>query len=234
MNMKKNIFLLFCFFVFHSLVLAEDTILTAASFFQSVSEFYGTITDYEADVGIVAGSSSMQARVSFKRPNLLRMDFSNPETQVILFNGNKLTIYLPGSSAVLTQVVSSEADASTGATLATPQGLTLMSRYYSVSYLQDRVPVQLDDEETVENSSAELVVKLFLTRKNSTEGFRSIVLSISPGSKLIRRVEAVTTGNEDFIFNFTNYALNQNIPDTRFIYDSPGSANTYGNFLFSE
>ena len=94
--------------------------------------------------------------------------------------------------------------------------------------------MQLDDPETVENPSDEMVVKLKLERKNSTEGFRQIILSINHDTKLIRRVEAVTTANENFVFNFTEYALNQRIPDTRFIYDSPSSANTYSNFLFSE
>ncbi|HOS29431.1 MAG TPA: outer-membrane lipoprotein carrier protein LolA [Treponemataceae bacterium] len=231
--MKKIIILLLCFFVISSLP-AEDVILTAEAFFQSVSEFYGTITDYEAKMGIITGSSSMEASVSFKRPNLLRIDFSNPATQVILFNGSQLTIYLPGSSAVLTQTVSSEANASTGANLATPQGLTLMNRYYSIKYLSVKKIMQLEDPETVENPSDEMVVKLKLERKNSTEGFRQIILSINPDTKLIRRVEAVTTANENFVFNFTEYALNQRIPDTRFIYDSPSSANTYSNFLFSE
>ncbi|HOE08282.1 MAG TPA: outer-membrane lipoprotein carrier protein LolA [Treponemataceae bacterium] len=231
--MKKIIILLLCLFVITSLP-AEDVILTAGAFFQSVSEFYGTITDYEAKMGITTGSSSMEASVSFKRPNLLRIDFSNPATQVILFNGSQLTIYLPGSSAVLTQTVSSEANASTGANLATPQGLTLMNRYYSITYLSEKKIMQLDDPKTVENPSDEMVVKLKLERKNSTEGFRQIILSINPDTKLIRRVEAVTTANENFVFNFTEYALNQRIPDTRFIYDSPSSANTYSNFLFSE
>lgn len=231
--MKKIIILLLCLFVITSLP-AEDVILTAGAFFQSVSEFYGTITDYEAKMGITTGSSSMEASVSFKRPNLLRIDFSNPATQVILFNGSQLTIYLPGSSAVLTQTVSSEANASTGANLATPQGLTLMNRYYSITYLSVKKIMQLDDPKTVENPSDEMVVKLKLERKNSTEGFRQIILSINPDTKLIRRVEAVTTANENFVFNFTEYALNQRIPDTRFIYDSPSSANTYSNFLFSE
>jgi len=231
--MKKIINLVLCFFVIGSLA-AEDVILTASAFFQSVSEFYGTITDYEANMGITTGSSSMDAKVSFKRPNLLRIDFSNPATQVILFNGSQLTIYLPGSSAVLTQTVSTEANASTGANLATPQGLTLMNRYYSIAYLSDNKEEPLDDPKKVENPSDEMVVKLLLKRKNSTEGFRDITLSINPETKLIRRVEAVTTANENFVFNFTEYALNQRIPDNRFIYDSPSSANTYSNFLFSE
>ena len=115
-----------------------------------------------------------------------------------------------------------------GASLATPQGLSLMSRYYSVAYEKGQ------DPEPQEEGSDEKVIKLILSRRNSSEAFRYIKLAVNPDSKLIRRVEAVTPRGESFIFHFYNYALNQNIPDMRFVYDAPSSANNYNNFLFSE
>jgi len=36
------------------------------------------------------------------------------------------------------------------------------------------------------------------------------------------------------VFTFSDYKLNQGIPDQRFIYDPPSSANVYNNFLLSE
>ncbi len=232
--MKKIYFFILCSICTLSFSAAQDAIVTAGTFFQSLSEYYGTISDFEANMEITAGTSVMQGKVSFKKPNLLRIDFSNPESQVILFNGTQLTIYLPGSAAVLTQTVSDDAGTSSGANLATPQGLTLMSRYYSIAYLSDEGPVPLDDPEIEKNPSSEMVIKLKLTKKKTTEGFETIILSINPEKKLIRRVEAVTIANEKFKFTFTEYALNQKIPDTRFMYDSPGTANNYNNFLFSE
>ena len=86
-----------------------------------------------------------------------------------------------------------------------------------------------------DNPKSEKVIKLILSRKNSSEGFRYIRLAISPKTKLIRRVQATSANTEeDFIFNFSNYTLNNSIPDTRFLYDTPSDANTYDNFLFSE
>ncbi len=207
---------------------AQDTILTASAFFQSVSELYGTIKDYEAAIVINANKTEMSGKVSFKRPNLLRMDFSVPDTQVIVFNGELLTIYLPGPSAILNQTVTPDDESQNGANLATPQGLTLMSRYYSIAYESTRTPIPL------ETDSPEMVIKLLLTRKNTSENFRSIILSIDPETKLIRRVEAQTVKDELFTFDFTDYILNQGISDQRFIYDAPSSANNYNNFLFSE
>ncbi|OJF77046.1 MAG: hypothetical protein BKP49_04100 [Treponema sp. CETP13] len=207
---------------------AQSTILTASAFFREISDNYQTINDYEALIKITANDENMEGSVSFKRPNLLRIDFTNPDTQVICYNGDLLTIYLPGAHAILNQTVQSDDSTSNGTSLATPNGLTLMSRYYSVAYEtgQDAVPL--------EDGSDEKVIKLVLSRKSSSEGFRIIRLSINPETKLIRRVEATTTKNEIFIFDFTEYALNQDIPDTRFVYDAPSSANNYNNFLYSE
>lgn len=207
-----------------------QSIQTANEYFQSVSDFYATVQDYEADLSITTAAGKMQSRVSFKRPNLLRMDFSNPDTQVITFNGEQLTIYLPGSNAILLQTVTKddEAGTATGASLATPQGLTLMSRYYYIAYESGQSPVPLYE------GSEEMVVKFILTKKSASESFKTLKVAVMPSSKLIRRIEAVTTTNETFIFEFSGYNLNTNIPDARFIYDAPSSANNYNNFLFSE
>ncbi len=202
-------------------------ILTAAAFFQTVSENYGKIEDYEADMVIKASKNVMEGHVSFKRPNLLRIDFSKPADQVICFNGDMLTIYLPGSAAILNQSVESSGTGS-AANLATPQGLALMSRYYSVAYESGQEPVGLED------GSTELVVKLVLSRRNTSEAFRYINVAIQPDTKLIRRIEAITPQNEKFQFDFSNYSINKGISDQRFIYDPPTSANNYNNFLFTE
>lgn len=202
-------------------------ITTASAYFKTVSDYYATLKDYEADVEITADKQQMAGRVSYKRPNLLRIDFTNPQDQVIVFNGDMLTIYLPGASAVLQQSVQSDS-ASGGASLATPQGLTLMSRYYVVAYEIGQEPVPLED------GSDEMVIKLVLTRRNTSEAFRYIKLAINAETKLIRRVEASTTKAEIFIFDFFDYSLNQDITDQRFIYDAPSSANNFNNFLFTE
>lgn len=211
-------------------LLFAQSIQTAGEYFQTVSDYYATIQDYEADLTITTQTGKMKSRVSFKRPNLLRMDFSDPDTQVITFNGEMLTIYLPGSNAILLQNVSTgeETAGAASASLATPQGLTLMNRYYYIAYESGQSPVPLYAD------SDELVVKFILTKKAASESFKTLNVAVSSSSKLIRRIEAVTTTNETFIFEFSNYNLNSNIPDARFIYDAPSSANNYNNFLFTE
>lgn len=220
--MKK----LFCACVFAAsavLSAAAQGIVTARAFFDSVSALYATVRDYEASVEIKANRTNMSGRVFFKRPNLLRIDFSSPSEQVICFNGDMLTIYLPGSSAILNQSVQNS-----GPGMNSQQGLALMSKYYSVAYETGSDPVPLSEDDPTP------VVKLRLGRKNTSEAFRYIKMAVDPKSKLIRRIEGITPQGESFVFRFYGYELNKGISDNKFVYDAPSSANNYNNFLFNE
>lgn len=220
--MKKIIFAAMMFF---SAALFAQSITTASAYFKTISEYYSTLKDYEAEFEIKVEKQESAGRFSFKAPDLLRMDYTTPENQVICFNGDLLTIYLPNSAAVLQQQISQENNSSS---IATPQGLSLLSRYYTVAYETGQAA------EPLEKGSDEMVVKFILNRKSASEAFRYIKLAVNEKTKLIRRVEAVTPKGETFIFDFYDYKINQDITDQRFIYDPPSSANNFNNFLFAE
>ncbi len=222
--MKKT--LLFSTLLFISTAFAQS-ITTASAYFKTISEYYGSLKDYEADFEILIGKTESAGKLSFKAPDLLRMDYTNPQEQVICFNGDTLTIYLPDSAAALQQQVSPD-NSGGAANLSTPQGLSLMSRYYTVAYESSQNAEPLDE------NSDEMVVKFILTRKSASEAFRYIKIAVTEATKLIRRIEAVTPKGEVFIFNFFDYKLNQDLTEQRFIYEAPSSANNYNNFLFSE
>ncbi len=223
----KKLLISFCA-LFISTVLFAQNITTASAYFKTISEYYGTIKDYEVDFEIKIEKTESAGKLSFKAPNLLRMDYTNPPEQVICFNGDMLTIYIKEpAEAVLQQQVSPDGTNS-ATSLTTPQGLSLMSRYYTVAYETGQ------NAEPLEEGSDEMVVKLILTRKSASEAFRYIKLAINDETKLIRRIEAVTPKGEEFVFNFFDYALNQNLSEQRFVYDAPSSANNYNNFLFTE
>lgn len=222
--MKKSF--VFISVLFFSTFLFAQGITTASAYFKTISEYYATLKDYVVDFEIKIDRQETAGTLSYKSPDLIRLDYSNPEEQVIVFNGDNLTIYLPDASAVLQQQITS--DSSSAATLGSAQGLSLMSRYYSVAYETGQ------SAEPLEDGSDEMVVKFILTRKNASEAFRYIKIAVNESTKLIRRIEAVTPKGETFLFNFYEYQLNQGLSDQRFIYDAPSSANTYNNFLFSE
>ena len=202
--------------------MAQD-ILTADNFFKNVSAKYASIKDYEAQVSVLAGKQSMAGTVIYKAPSLMRMDFSEPASQVIVYDGQSLVVYVPEFRAVLSQQTGS----TNPAAAATGEGLRMLGRNYSVTFETVPTPVPLP------GSESESVIRLVLSRLTVAEGFRTITLSIDPEQLLIRRMEGITLAGDLISYDFTKIKLNQNIQDTRFIYDSPASANMYNNFLFS-
>jgi outer membrane lipoprotein-sorting protein len=210
-------------------ILYAQEIITAERYLEMVADRYGGIKDYEAQIRIRSGNIDMAGTVSHLAPSFLRIDFTSPAEQVIAFNGELLTIYLPEYRAVLNQsITSNRRPAASGASMASAQGLILLRRNYIPSFVTDPAPVPLDA------GSEEMTVKLRLVRRSVSEGFREIFLNIDPDTKLIRRIEGRTIADGLVRFDFLNIKTNQGIPEQRFIYDSPASANMYNNFLFRD
>jgi outer membrane lipoprotein-sorting protein len=208
--------------------LFSQEIITAERYLEMVSERYGTVKDYEANIVIRSGNSEMFGKVSHLAPSFLRIDFTTPAEQVIVFNGEQLTVYIPQYRAVLNQAITQSRRPASGASLASGPGLSLLRRNYIPSFITGPDPIPL------EANSRERVVKLRLTRRSVSEGFREIQLSIDPETRLIRRIEGRTIAEGLVQFDFSNIRTNQGIPEQRFIYDSPASANLYNNFIFRE
>jgi outer membrane lipoprotein-sorting protein len=226
--LKRSIRLLFLITALvASSSLSAQAIQTAAEFFGQMQAVYVGVTDYEASIRITSGKTVMQGILAYKAPNLLRIDFTEPANQVISFNGEELQVYLPEYSAVLVQ--SAGKSSAGAATAGTARGLALLKSNYSITY-ESSPPqaVPIDDGET------ELVLRLKLDPKGSGEGYRRIVMSVNPDTKIIRRMLGTTVSGTQFQFDFLpgTVKFNQNIPASRFIYDSPASANVYNNFLF--
>lgn len=224
--MKKQGFFVFFQFIAVLVGLNGQQIVTAERFLESVSEKYAEFADYQAHIAIRSGSADMYGTVAHKAPNFLRVDFTTPSEQVIVFDGNMLTVYLPEYRAILNQSVGSSP--SSGANLATAQGLSLLRRNFASAFITGPDPVPLDED------SREKVVKLRLTRRYGSEGFREIILSVDPVNLLIRRMQGTTIADVQVQFDFSDIKTNQGISERRFIYDSPASANLYNDFLFRD
>jgi outer membrane lipoprotein-sorting protein len=215
------IFLLLSFAVgFHMLAAQE----TAERFFDGISEYYGSVKDYEGDLVITRGDQVQRARISYKSPNMLRLDFSSPNGQVLVVNNEKLELYIPAYRVSFVQAIGNHSDTAL-ANMANSQGLMLMKRNYSIGYVSGPDPVPLEE------GSEEIVTKLKLNWRSSSEGFRELTLSIGE-NRLIRRIEGLTTGMERLVFDFINLKINKGIPHSRFDYKSPPEGNAIENFLF--
>ena len=220
--MSRAVTLLLFFLPF---TLGAQDIVTAARYFDTVSEKYGSVADYTAKVAIQQGKSSMDGTILYKNPNKLRIEFSSPAGQVINSDGKTLTVFLPRYSVAFTQELKKRSDAAIAA-MASKQGLNLLKSSYSIGYVIGPEPVPLD------GNTGESVVKLSLTWRSGSQAFRGLELSIS-STGFIRRIVGVTAAQQTIQFDFTSIRTNIGIPDNRFDYDSPPTANMIHNFLFA-
>jgi outer membrane lipoprotein-sorting protein len=205
---------------------AAQEIVTAGQYFNLVADRYAQVVDYEGKIAISTGKELMKGDISFKAPSLLRVDFTSPPDQVIAFDGQTLSVYIPSYNAILSQSAADKPGAGT-ATLATREGLRMLKRNYSVAFESSPSPMPLEG-----GQAGEQAVRLVLGRTSAAEGFRTLKLYISPETKLIRRIEGWTISGDKLAFDFTGIKTNVGIPAARFVYDSPASANVYNNFLF--
>jgi len=221
----KGKIILLILIIINFTLLSGQEIITADRLMELVSSHYGSMRDFEATIAIKSGTQEMAGRLSYLSPSFLRIDFTRPAEQVIVFNSEALILYVPEMRAIMTQQLRSSRRGTPGSGSA---GLTLLRNNYVASFVTGPHP------EPLEAGSTERVIKLRLTRRSVSEGFREIILSINPDTRLIRRMEGTTVAGGEIRFDFTNIRLNQGIPEQRFHYDTPPNANTYPNFLFRD
>ncbi len=224
--MKRSLPLILFLLVLAAAASGQE-IATAEQFFAKVSERYAEIFDYEAAIRITSTGQTMRGKLFFKSPSLLRIDFSQPAEQVIVFDGERLVVYIPQYRAVLQQETGAAGLGAASVALASREGLSMMKRNYTIAW--EKSPPQA---EPLDEGSKEMVHRLILTRKTVSEGFKTVRISVSESSLLMLRLEGWTVANEKMSFDLSDMKLNQNIPATRFLYDAPASANVYNNFLF--
>ena len=202
-------------------------IMTATAYFDQVSENYAAVEDYQADIEIIRKDAEMKGILFYKNPDKIRINFSEPEEQVLAMDGEMLSVYIPQYRVIMEQKIEKDNQISGGASIASKEGLKLLKRNYSIAYLKSPEPVNLDEND----GNSVKVVKLKLIWKSTDESFRQIDLSIGDNG-LIRRMIGYDEEYNEIQFDFQNIIVNQNIPDARFKFDGPASANVYENFLF--
>ncbi|MFP4377833.1 MAG: LolA family protein [Spirochaetales bacterium] len=200
---------------------AQD-ILTAEEFFANVSANYADIQDYVADMSWQDGSGTMTGSLLYKRPNKLRIEFSRPSGQILVSDGSVLKIYQPGLNVVLQQDLSGLGGGPAG--LVSEEGLALMRRNYAIAYLEGPEPVPLDEESSL------LVTKLRLDRRQRSESFRELILSVDQDG-FIRRIEGTRVDWQNVQMDLNEIRIDQGLSDRVFEEDPDPSASVNENFL---
>ncbi len=220
--MSRKTTLTILLFVLVPVLLSAQRIVSAEEYFSNLSTTFAGIKDYTATVTITQGKTVSRGRLYYKAPLFLRIDFDSPPKQVINFDGQKLTVYDPANNVTLEQTYKKKTPAQLDQLLGA-RGLSILQRNFSVAYLVGPDPVPLEE------GSKEMVVKLKLTSRGTT-GYSEMTISVKDG--FYRRVEATPINGDAWVWDFTNVRMNQDIPDSRFNYDSPPDANVVSDWLF--
>lgn len=172
--------------------------------------------------------SRMEGALSFKRPDLLRIDFTEPVGGVLVSNGEMLTIYLPALNVIYEQPLGAS-ELSNGAPLHTDLSpllaLSFLRTNFAIAYEEGPDPVFLGD------GSGQQVVRLILERQAPEEGFETLEIAIGDDN-LMRSIVGEYSSGDRVALEFRSVRTNRSIPDARFQYESPPDANVYHAVLF--
>jgi len=231
---KTSLLVIVLFALCAGLGFAQD-IITVEKYFDTVSEAFTGIQDYQAKITITKNKEVMSGILSFRAPNFMRIDFTQPAGQAIVLNETELLVFIPDYQVIMRQELRKEdpvaaekaaaASPAGGATIASAQGLSLLRKNYSYAFASSPTPVPLDE------GSTEKVIKVKFTWRSTEEGFRQLDIAFT-NDYFIRRIVGITQSYEKIQFDFEQVKKNIGIPDSRFEFTGGNSANVYENFLF--
>jgi outer membrane lipoprotein-sorting protein len=210
----KKYFIIIIYLISTFLCYSQD-LITGDAFLTQVSEHFTTIMDYRATIEIrdaVTGDLKMTGTVIYKRPDLLRIDFSRG--QVFVSNSEGMLFYTPEYSFVLKQDI----EQTNTEVAEIVKGLDYLENTYSASFVDSPEMMPLEE------NSEEMVYKLNLF--SSFARFREIEVSIN-SNMMIRRIITNT-----IIVDYKNIQINTNLLKQQFDYIPPSSAVIVQNFLY--
>lgn len=207
--------------MFSTMVWAQ---VTAIDYFSEISAYYTTVVDMTAKITITRGESEEIGSLSYKSPNNLKIEFSQPNGVVFNTNNDELLLWVPQHSVTFSQELRSLSDNQIAA-MVSADGLQMLSQNYAIAYMDS------PESQRVEDISEQCIV-LRLTWRTTNAGYKEIILYIGETSKQIKKIVGITTQHERIEFLFENIAVNEGVPLARFDYEPPPRGNSIENFLF--
>jgi outer membrane lipoprotein-sorting protein len=236
--MPRTIYLVFLIlFLLTPLVQAQDSgqdsLMSAKELAQILSDrFRETVKDYEGTIRWTQDDKIQYGTLYFKNPQKMRINFIEPEGQVICTNGYELWLYIKYLNLILHQdilekekVKDEEGNTETvvNPILINPVGLEKFLTDYSIEFFETKDPI------TYKDGSKVYQLKL-LRWRSSKNGFNTIFLTVQTNG-LIRKVTGITAAYRQIVLEIDDVKINQNLSDLLFNYEPPAHAGTVENFI---
>jgi len=237
MKILKKVFLI-CLLTFLvlSYAIPQEELLSAKDLLQRISDnFKINIQDYKANIQWIQKDKTQVGTLYFKNPQKMRINFSDPEGQVICTNGYELWLYVEYLNLILHQkLLEKEKEKTEEGKTKLIENPILINAVGLDKYLTDYSIEYFETKEKVSYKDGTKVYKLKLIRwRSSKNGFNTVFLTIQENG-LIRKVEGVTAAYRHIILEIDNIETNMNISDITFNYKPPPHANTVENCITSQ
>ena len=219
---RKMLPIVFFFLLVLPCLAFPERLLSAEKFLSTLSTKLEKVKDYTASVVITQGKAVSRGELYYKAPDDLRIDFDEPQGQVLVLDDEKLTVYVPQYQVVLEQSYPQSVEAVED--LPTSRGLATLEREYSVGYLTGPSPVPIQE------GSKEMVTKLKLVPLTVT-GFQQLILSVK--GSIVRRMEGLLQNGDRITLDLEQVRINQGVPASRFLFDAPENTRIVSDWLFN-
>ncbi|MBN2322710.1 MAG: outer membrane lipoprotein carrier protein LolA [Spirochaetes bacterium] len=185
-----------------------------------MSEKSTAIEDYTAQFIWVNGDVRYTGKIKYKKPDMLLLEFVEPEGQKIVANERVLFIYIPYLKVVCQQSLGEDTESSILST-ASESGLSKLFEEYSFSFYDTSEPQPFG------NTSA---YHLKLVQKRPKVGFKQMDMWVSENG-LILQSSSVSPNGVTVSLSFSEIQLNVELPDYIFEFEVPADAQIIRNII---
>lgn len=225
--MKKILifaFILFC----GSLITAQEfEFVTVSDVVKEVKNRFADVDSYSATFTIQStkGSSTVvqKGTVRSLKPNMLRVDFTSPENQKVVSDGERMWIYIPSLNVVAEQDLKEDKTTTFSAT--SEVGLRRLFNKYHYKFASKEQPKLLED--------GKKYYILDLKQKESRSGYKTLTLWITE-DYIITRAVGETSSGKNVEIEFNNIDMTTKLAKGMFKFEVPANARTIKNPMISE
>ncbi len=196
------------------------TIVSVNDIKNLMSESFENMEDYTATIEWINGTVHYTGKISYKKANMILIEFEEPEDQVIVSNGTYLYIYIPYLKVVVQQSLG-EVSESALLTTTSELGLTKLFDEYSFSFF---------DTSTLQPFGNTQAYHLKLEQMRPRVGFKKMDIWVSE-TGFILQSNGTSPNGIAVTLTFSNIRVNTELPDYIFDFEVPADAQIIRNII---